>query len=194
MIETSRLRMRDWREEDIPTFAAMCADPIVMKHFPALLSYADAEAQARRIRVELERNGWGLWAVEVKDGAPFIGFVGLSQPKWRADVDNTALPFGSATSPGQARLVEVGWRLMPTAWGHGYATEAARAALDHGFHEQGLDEIVAFTVPANVPSQRVMERLGMVRDPSADFEHPNIPVGNPLRLHWLWRIRTPRRT
>ena len=126
MIETSRLRLRDWREEDIPTFAAMCGDPEVMKYFPALLSYADADAQARRIRAELERDGWGLWAVEIKGGAPFVGFVGLSKPR--------------------------------------------------------------FTVPANVPSQRVMQRLGMVRDPSADFEHPNVPVGNPMRLHWLWRL------
>jgi RimJ/RimL family protein N-acetyltransferase len=169
MIETSRLRLRDWREEDIPMFAAMCADPDVMKHFPALLSYADADAQARRIRAELDRNGWGLWAVEVKDDTPFIGFVGLSRPSFRGDV-------------------EVGWRLAKRAWGHGYATEAARAAVEYGFSEIELDEIVSFTVPANLPSQRVMERIGMTRDPNASFEHPNVPVGNPLRLHWLWRL------
>ncbi|MEO8845377.1 MAG: GNAT family N-acetyltransferase [Kofleriaceae bacterium] len=174
MLETARLRLRDWREEDIPTFAAMCADPEVMKYFPALLSYADADAQARRIRSELERDGWGLWAVELKDGAPFVGFVGLSKPTFRDDV-------------------EIGWRLARGAWGHGYATEAARAALDIGFREVGLAEIVSFTVPANLPSQRVMERLGMTRDPNASFEHPNVPVGSPLRLHWLWRLAALRR-
>jgi len=170
VIETERLVLRDWREEDIATYAAMCADPEVMRHFPALLSFDDASAQARRIRAHLGRAGWGLWAVEIKRGAPFVGFVGLSRPDFR---------------PGD---VEIGWRLARSAWGHGYATEAARAALDHGFVELGLAEIISFTVPANVPSQRVMERLGMVRDPSASFEHPAVPEGNPLRLHWLWRV------
>ena len=169
MLETPRLVLRDWREEDIPTFAAMCADPEVMKHFPRLLPYDEASVMARRIRANLSRNGWGLWAVEVKGGAPFIGFVGLSKPEWRDDV-------------------EIGWRLAKTAWGHGYATEAARASLAFGFDQLALAEIVAFTVPANLPSQRVMERLGMTRDPNADFEHPNVPEGNPLRLHWLWRL------
>jgi len=172
VLETARLALRDWREEDIPTFAAMCADPEVMKHFPRLLPYDEASAMARRIRANLSREGWGLWSVEVKGGAPFIGFVGLSKPEWRDDV-------------------EVGWRLAKTAWGHGYATEAARAALAFGFDQLALPEIVSFTVPANRPSQRVMERLGMKRDPSADFEHPNVPVGSPLRLHWLWRLARP---
>ncbi|HEY0253748.1 MAG TPA: GNAT family N-acetyltransferase, partial [Kofleriaceae bacterium] len=153
----------------IPTFAALCADPDVMKHFPARLPYADAEALARRIKAELAERGWGLWAVEVKGGAPFIGFVGLSPPKFRTDI-------------------EIGWRLVKAAWGHGYATEAARAAIAYGFDQLGLPEIVSFTVPANLPSQRVMERIGMVRDPDANFEHPHVPLGSPLRLHWLWRI------
>lgn len=176
MLETARLILRDWREEDIPTFAAMCADADVMRYFPSRLPYGDAEALARRLRSELAERGWGLWAVEVKPaadhtGVPFIGFVGLSQPTFRDDI-------------------EIGWRLAKSAWGHGYATEAARAALDHGFTQLRLAEIVSFTVPTNVPSQRVMERLGMVRDPEASFEHPNVPVGHPLRLHWLWRLRS----
>jgi len=171
MLETDRLILRDWREEDIPTFAAMCADPDVMRHFPRVLSYDEAAMMARRIRTGLARDGWGLWAVEVKAGAPFIGFVGLAKPEFRDDV-------------------EVGWRLAPNAWGHGYATEAARAAVAFGFAQLALPEIVSFTVPANLPSQRVMERLGMVRDPTADFDHPNVPVGSPLRLHWLWRLTT----
>ncbi|HET9988918.1 MAG TPA: GNAT family N-acetyltransferase [Kofleriaceae bacterium] len=171
MIETARLVLRDWREEDIPAFAAMCADPEVMRYFPKLLGYDEASAMARRIRANLAREGWGLWAVEVTGGAPFIGFVGLSKPEFRPDEND----------------VEIGWRLARSAWGHGYATEAARAALAFGFDQLALSEIVSFTVPANVPSQRVMERLGMRRDPSADFEHPNVPEGSPLRLHWLWR-------
>ncbi len=174
MLETPRLRLRDWREEDLPAFAAMCADPEVMRHFPALLSYAEADAMGRRIRASLKRDGWGLWAVDVIGGAPFVGFVGLSRPGFRDDV-------------------EVGWRLAREAWGHGYATEAARAAVEFGFDELELDELVSFTVPANVPSQRVMERLGMRRDPSADFEHPNVPEGSPLRLHWLYRLPALRR-
>jgi RimJ/RimL family protein N-acetyltransferase len=171
MLETARLILRDWREEDIPTFAAMGADPDVMRHFPRLLSYDEAATMARRIRASLARDGWGLWAVEIKDGAPFIGFVGLSKPEFRDDI-------------------EIGWRLAPSAWGHGYATEAARAAVAFGFTTLALPEIVSFTVPANLPSQRVMERLGMTRDPSADFDHPNVPIGSPLRRHWLWRLKT----
>lgn len=170
MIETARLVLRDWREEDIPTFAAMCADPDVMRHFPRLLSYDEAATMARRIRAGLDRDGFGLWAVEVKGGAPFIGFVGLSKPEFRDDI-------------------EIGWRLAPTAWGHGYATEAATSALAFGFVQLALPEIVSFTVPANLPSQRVMERIGMTRDPEADFDHPNVPEGSPLRRHWLWRKR-----
>lgn len=169
MLETARLILRDWREEDIPTFAAMGADPDVMRHFPRLLSYDEAATMARRIRASLARDGWGLWAVEIKDGAPFIGFVGLSKPEFRDDI-------------------EIGWRLAPSAWGHGYATEAAHAAVAFGFTTLALPEIVSFTVPANLPSQRVMERIGMTRDPSADFDHPNVPIGSPLRRHWLWRV------
>ncbi|MFT3699778.1 MAG: GNAT family N-acetyltransferase [Kofleriaceae bacterium] len=175
MIETARLLLRDWREEDIPTFAAMCADDDVMRYFAAKLSYVEAESLARRMKAELAERGWGLWAVEVKDGVPFIGFVGLQPPKFRSDV-------------------EIGWRLAKVGWGHGYATEAARAALDYGFTQLKLPEIVSFTVPTNIPSQRVMERIGMVRDPSANFDHPNIPVGHPLRPHWLWRLAAPPRT
>jgi RimJ/RimL family protein N-acetyltransferase len=178
VIETARLVLRDWREEDIPAFAAMCADTEVMKYFPKLLGYDEASAMARRIRANLAREGWGLWAVEVKGGAPFIGFVGLSKPEFRPNEQD----------------VEVGWRLARDAWGHGYATEAARAAVAYGFAELALPEIVSFTVPANVPSQRVMERLGMRRDPNADFEHPNVPEGSPLRLHWVWRLARPAQT
>jgi RimJ/RimL family protein N-acetyltransferase len=128
-----------------------------------------------RYSAEMEVEGWGLWAVEVAGGAPFIGMVGLHRV-------NPALPCAPA--------VEVGWRLSPEHWGHGYATEGARMALDYGFdalHGGGLSEIVSFTTTVNTRSQAVMARLGMVRDVGADFDHPSVPVGSPLRRHVLYR-------
>jgi len=121
-------------------------------------------------------RGYGLWAVERKDTAGFIGYVGL----WPAT-------FPAHFTPA----VEVGWRLAADQWGHGYATEAARAALAHGFDSLGLEEIVSFTSSVNVRSWRVMERLGMRRDANGDFEHPNVPEGHPLRPHILYRIKRP---
>jgi ribosomal-protein-alanine N-acetyltransferase len=115
-----------------------------------------------------------LWALErVEDGA-FLGFTGLSRPSFEAHF---------------TPAVEVGWRLARHAWGHGFATEAARAALRFGFETVGLEEIVSFTVPANVRSRAVMERIGMHHDPSDDFDHPKLPAGHPLRAHVLYRLR-----
>ena len=122
---------------------------------------------------EMARDGWGLWAVEVAGGAPFVGMVGLHRVR-------AELPFAPA--------VEVEWRLHPDHWGHGYATEAAAASLRFGFEEAGLAEIVAFTTTLNTRSQSVMERIGMVRDPVADFDHPRVPEGSPLRRHVLYRV------
>lgn len=173
-ISTSRLILRPWRDEDAEPFAALNADPVVMEHFPAPLSRGDSDAMVERIRAHFAREGFGLWAVEVPGVAPFIGFTGLSRPAWWREV------------------VEVGWRLSHAHWGMGYATEAARAALDVGFGTLGLEEIVSFVVPGNTRSQRVMDRLGMKRDRDGDFEHPNVPVGHPLRPHWLYRITGPR--
>jgi ribosomal-protein-alanine N-acetyltransferase len=174
VLTTERLRLRAWRDDDLEPFAAMSADPIVMEHFPSLLDRARAAEVMGRIRVHFEREGYGLWAVEVPGVAPFIGFTGIARVPFRPE------------------WVEVGWRLARAHWGMGYATEAARASVDWGFANLPLDEIVSMTVPANVRSQNVMTKLGMVRDPDADFEHPSIPVGNPLRLHWLFRLPRPR--
>jgi RimJ/RimL family protein N-acetyltransferase len=168
-LRTERLVLRTWRADDADAFAAMGSDPAVMEHFPGLLDRAQSDAMIGRIRAHFTREGFGLWAVEVPGVAPFVGFCGLSRPAF--------MP-----------VVEVGWRFARAYWGHGYATEAARAAVAWGFANLELDEIVAFTVPANVRSQRVMERLGMRRDPEADFEHPLLPVGHPLRPHWLFRL------
>lgn len=146
-----------------------------MRHFPKVLRREESEAFLRRADADLAANGFGR-AVEVRDVAPFIGFVGLSRPR-----------FTAAFTP----CVEIGWRLARSHWGSGYATEAARAALAFGFDSLALDEIVSFTVPANARSRRVMERIGMTRDPSADFEHPSLPVCHPLRPHVLYRIQRP---
>ena len=148
-----------------------------MEHFPRVKSRAESDAVADLIEAEFEAHGYGLWAVEVPGEASFIGFVGLSVPNFEA-------PFMPA--------VEVGWRLDQANWGRGYATEAARAAVADGFRRVGLAEIVSFTVPANVRSRRVMERLGMTHDPVDDFEHPRIPERHRLRHHVLYRLSRDR--
>jgi ribosomal-protein-alanine N-acetyltransferase len=172
-LRTARLLLREWEREDRPAFAAMTADKAVMEFMPKLLSTAESEAMVDRIERHFTQHGFGLWAVEVLGGPRFIGFVGLSVPSFEA-------PF--------TPCVEIGWRLSREAWGHGYATEAAQEALRFGFEEAQLQEIVSFTVPANVRSRRVMERLGMVRDPQEDFDHPRLPEGHPLRRHVLYRL------
>jgi len=172
-IRTSRLILRRWREEDLTPYAALNADSRVMHHFPAVLSRAESDAQAARIRKHWDDHGFGLWAVEVSGGAPFVGFIGLQR-----------VPFDAAFTPA----VEVGWRLAFEAWGHGYATEGARAALEHGFGMLGLREVVSMTVPSNERSWRVMEKLGMKRAHGEDFDHPRIAEGHPLRRHILYRL------
>ena len=171
-IDTHRLQLRAWRPEDLPAFAAMNADPRVMEFLPKPLDRAESDARAAQIRDHFARRGFGLWAVEVRGVADFIGFVGLSVPEFEAHF---------------TPCVEVGWRLAREHWGLGYATEAARAALDFGFQGFALEEIVSFTVPANWRSRRVMERIGMTRTPADDFDHPALPVGHPLRRHVLYR-------
>lgn len=177
MIRTERLLLRRWRPEDRQSFAALNADPRVMRYLPGLLSREESDALTARIEAHFDEHGFGLWAVEVTGVAPFAGFVGLSVPRFEA-------PFMPA--------VEIGWRLAAGHWQRGYATEAARAALRFGFDEIGLEEIVSFTVPANRPSRGVMERIGMARDPAGDFDHPSLPPGHPLRRHVLYRIRASR--
>ena len=176
-LRTGRLVLRRWRAEDLPAFAALNADPEVMAHFPAALTREDSDALAARADAGLAERGWGLWAVEAVDsGGRFAGFTGLAVPRGE-------LPFLPA--------VEVGWRLARWAWGRGYATEAATAALGVAFGPLGLDEVVSFTAVTNTRSQAVMRRLGMVRDLAGDFEHPAVPVGHPLRPHVLYRTTSP---
>lgn len=170
---TSRLSLRQWREDDRGSFAALNADPVVMQHFPALLTRDQSDALADRCTERLRRDGFGLWAVEIRDSGQFIGFVGLAVPGWEAE-------FTPCT--------EIGWRLARSAWGHGYATEAANAALATAFGPARLDEVVSFTTTGNSRSRRVMQRLGMARDPAEDFDHPRISDG-PLRRHVLYRLK-----
>ena len=161
-ITTERLVLRDWDDRDLGPFAALCADPTVMEHFPSTLSSAEATEFVDRARRCWQVHGYGLWAVELRTGDPtadgqFVGYVGLAP--------------GDAAGAG---LVEVGWRLAATHWGNGYAPEAATHALAWAFLSLGLDEVVSFTTVGNVRSQRVMAKIGMVRDPARDFDHPHV--------------------
>jgi len=178
-LTTDRLILRPWRPTDLAAFAALNADPRVMEFLPKLLDRSESDTMAARIAAHFAEHGFGLWAVEASGVAEFIGGIGLSVPRFQAHF---------------TPCVEVGWRLAFEHWGHGYATEAARAALDFGFDQVGLQEIVSFTVPANHRSRRVMERLGMTQSRADDFDHPALPEGHALRRHVLYRIRdTPRR-
>lgn len=170
--QTERLLLRQWRDEDREPFAEMNADPRVMEYFPALLSREESDAAIDRQLVHIEQYGWGFWALERLEDSRFMGFVGIKNVS-----DN--LPFAPA--------VEIGWRLGVPYWGHGYATEAARASLDVAFQTLGLDEVVSFAVVNNRPSRAVMERLGM-REAPHTFEHPQLPEGSPLRRHCLYRL------
>jgi RimJ/RimL family protein N-acetyltransferase len=173
VIRTPRLILREWRDSDFEPFAAMNSDRRVMEFLPAPLERSASDVLALRIRNEFVGRKFGRWAVEVPGVAPFIGYIGLSVPN-----------FTAFFTP----CVEIGWRLAFPHWGRGYATEGARAAIDHGFKEAGLDEIVAFTVPSNVRSVRVMEKIGMKRNPAEDFDHPALPRGHKLHRHVLYRI------
>lgn len=169
---TPRLAFRAWQDRHRAPFAAMNADPEVMRYFPALLSADQTNAGVDIWCRQFADQGWSNWAVELRDTGEFIGFIGLSVPRRQ-------LPF----SP----CVEIGWRLKRSAWGQGYATEGATECLRVGFDRLGLDEIVSFTTLANLPSIAVMKRIGM-SDANANFEHPAVPEGSPLRVHCLYKI------
>jgi RimJ/RimL family protein N-acetyltransferase len=172
-VSTPRLRLRGWRDEDREPYSALNADPEVMAHFPTTLTRATSDMLVDLTIEGWAANGFGLWALERREDGRFLGFTGLSRPSFEAHF---------------TPAVEVGWRLARHAWGHGYATEAARAALAFGFGTVGLDEIVSFTVPGNIRSRAVMERLGMRHDSTDDFDHPKLPPGHPLRRHVLYRL------
>lgn len=172
-LRTNRLYLRQWNDADLQPFAELNADPLVMEHLPAVLSREESDALAARIEGHFKQHGFGLWAVEITGIASFAGFIGLSIPRFTAHF---------------TPCVEIGWRLASKYWGCGYATEGARTVLGFGFEQLGLAEIVSFTVPANLRSRHVMERLGMSRNPADDFDYPALPEGHPLRRHVLYRL------
>jgi RimJ/RimL family protein N-acetyltransferase len=172
-LRTERLLLRRWRPEDRIAFARMNADPRVMEFFPAVQSREESDAVADRIEAHFQQHGFGLWAVEIAGVTPFAGFIGLTHTRFEAHF---------------TPAIEIGWRLAADHWNQGYVTEGARAALDFGFTTLGLNEIVSFTVPTNLSSRRVMEKIGMIHSPDDDFDHPLVPEGHRLRRHVLYRL------
>lgn len=173
MITTERLLLRRWKPDDFEAFCAMNADAEVMRHFPSTLTPAQTAAGLARVEAHFDRHGWGLFAAEYE--GMFIGSIGLFH-----------VPFEAHFTPA----VEIGWRLASAYWNRGLASEGARACLDFGFRQLGLKEIVAFTTPGNIASQRVMQKIAMHRDEQGDFEHPRVAPGHPLRTHVLYRIQS----
>jgi len=171
IIETERLFLRNWKDSDIPAFAAMNADPVVMEYFPKALDHSGTLEFVGRIRARFEKSGYGLYAAELKADSSFIGFIGFSVPS-----------FESFFTP----CVEIGWRLRREVWGRGLAPEGAGACLKYGFEELGFDSVCSFTSAANLKSIRVMEKIGLVKE--GEFDHPAIAPGSPLRRHVLYRI------
>ena len=173
-VRTDRLVLRRWHETDLEPFARLTADAEVMRYFPATLSREQSDGLAARADAQFDTRGYGLWALERLDTGDFIGFTGLAP-----------MPEGIPGSGG----VEVGWRLAQSAWGLGFATEAATAALRFGFDTLGLAEVNSITAVINIRSRRVMERLGMLL--ADEFEHPKLPEPSPLCRHVRYTIAVP---
>jgi RimJ/RimL family protein N-acetyltransferase len=174
VIETERLVLRPWRADDLPAFHAIGQDREVMRYLGAPLRWPEVKRAYRRMTDCQARHGHCFWAVEHRTDRRFIGFCGLK--------------------PGRSVLrgeIEIAWRLARGAWGQGLAREAAEASLSWGWQNLDAPAITAVTVPANTRSWRLMERLGMARSPDEDFDHPELPAGNPLRRHILYRIARP---
>jgi RimJ/RimL family protein N-acetyltransferase len=175
-ISTERLNMRNWRESDLGPWAAMNADPEVREYLGPLLTVEQASASVLKFQDNLDRYGFGFWALEVRASGEFIGFTGL-------DTVDEEMPFTG---------VELGWRLARPAWGHGYATEAALAAMEYGFDTLQLPEVLAITMARNLRSQAVMRRIGMTSDPADDFDDPDVD-DRALRRHVVYRrLREPK--
>jgi RimJ/RimL family protein N-acetyltransferase len=172
-IHTERLVLRRWNDDDRAAFAALNADPEVMEHFPRVLTAEESDQMMRTIELHFEEFGYGLWAINTTWAPRLVGFCGLAVPTFRTDF---------------TPAVEIGWRFARDEWGNGYATEAAKAALDFGFEQADLEEVLSWTIPANDRSQRVMSRLGMKRAPELDFDHPRLLDDDRLRRHVVYRI------
>ena len=170
--EIDRLLLRQWRRDDFPAFAQLNADRQVMEFFPSCLSSYESDKAAEKCSAIIADQGWGFWALELKENGAFIGFTGLHKPQ-------LDLPF--------APCVEVGWRLARQYWGRGYATEAALQALSFGFEILACKEIVSFAVVENMRSRRVMERLGFMNT-GEDFQHPSLEKNHRLSQHVLYQL------
>jgi len=168
--------LRRWRAEDRAAFAALNADPAVMEHFPCVLSQEASDQLIDLYEAAFCRDGFGFWAVTARDSSGLLGMTGLGRVDWL---------------PQCFPAIEIGWRFARSAWGNGYATEAARAALIFGHRDVGLPEIVSFTAATNIRSQRVMQRIGMARDEAGDFDRPGLPQDHRLRRHVMYRSRWP---
>ncbi|MGW7233634.1 GNAT family N-acetyltransferase [Pseudomonas fulva] len=176
-LESARLILRQWQDEDLREFAALCADPQVMRYFPAPLTRLEAAALIGRIRGHFHEYGFGLWALERKDSGAFIGMTGLLNVNFDA-------PFAPA--------VEIGWRLARRHWGLGFASEAAWTCLRCAFAQLQVEQVVSFISTLNLPSQKVMQAIGMEQDLAGSFDHPRVALGHPLRPHVLYRIDRAR--
>jgi ribosomal-protein-alanine N-acetyltransferase len=173
MLTTDRLILRPWRVDDRDPFAALNADPEVMEFFVAPMTRAQSDAFVDLLEAGFAERGHGMWAVEVAATGEFIGCAGLLHQTFEAHF---------------TPAFEIAYRFARNAWGHGYATEAARAAVANAFDKVGLGDIVSMTAVPNVRSQAVMRRLGMTHDPADEFDHPRVPEGHPLRRHVLYRL------
>lgn len=170
IIKTDRLGLRSWKEKDHESFAKMNADPRVMEHFPFLMTREQTDAYLTRIYNHFDEYGYGVYAVDILDSNEFIGYIGFSCPTWE-----------SYFTP----CVEVGWRLKSESWNKGYATEGALACLEYGFKELGLDAIYSWTATDNKASERVMQKIGLVK--IDEFDHPRIEKGHRLERHVLYK-------
>lgn len=168
-IETPRLILRGWKEEDLPEFTRLNADERVMEYFLKKLSHQETIAFYNRIQDEFKTCGFGLYAVEEKVTHSFLGYVGLHQVAFDVDF---------------APAVEIGWRLLPEYWNEGYATEAAAACLEYAKNELKMIGIISFTSLSNKRSERVMQKIGMVR--VKEFNHPLVDSDHPLYRHVLY--------
>lgn len=172
MLETGRLCLRQWIDEDYSVYARLNADPMVMRYFPKVLSEQESYEQAGKLRSLITERSWGVWAVELKASGEFIGITGL-----HTQTGDSGIP--------HAPLTEIAWRILATHWGKGYASEAARRALQFAFEELALDAVYSFTAQVNMPSQRVMIKVGM-ENTGEEFNHPKLERGHELERHRLY--------
>jgi RimJ/RimL family protein N-acetyltransferase len=176
MLETERLILRRWKPSDLEPFAEINADPRVMQYFPSCLSRQESDEFVERIEDHFLNHGFGLFAAELKSDSKLMGFMGLHVASFQAHF---------------TPCVEIGWRIGASYWNKGFATEGALAVIGFAFDRLRLDGIVSFTVPENVASRKVMEKIGMTHDPADDFDHPRLPEGHRLRRHVLYRLKNP---